>query len=241
MFTEAVTHLGKPWQSTVQKIIGPADPRTAIVQQAEACQADFIAVGARGLNPVLRLVLGSVSRRVVHASKVPVLVVRSREDANASIGLRVLLACENAKAGRQLTAVIEKFTWPENSACAAISVVPSVLGAAIPDWLKAQTRGPDVEQMIKIWVDEHDAQLSEARRDLQSVESAFPRALRCLLPIVVEGHAGTEIVNQARKLTSDLVVVGAKQSTRLGRLFIGSTCEYVLNNAPCSVLVVHHA
>ena len=51
----------------------------AIVGIAAARSADLIVVGSRGYGPIRRAVLGSVSREVLGASEVPVLVVKGGE------------------------------------------------------------------------------------------------------------------------------------------------------------------
>ncbi len=51
----------------------------AIVGIAAAKSADLIVVGSRGYGPIRRAVLGSVSREVLGASEVPVLVVKGGE------------------------------------------------------------------------------------------------------------------------------------------------------------------
>jgi len=50
------------------------DPGTAIVEAAT--ESDLIIVGSRGLNPLQRMLLGSVSSKVVHRAPGDVLVVR---------------------------------------------------------------------------------------------------------------------------------------------------------------------
>jgi nucleotide-binding universal stress UspA family protein len=52
------------------------DPAAEIVRIAEESGADLIVLGARGLNPVKRLVLGSVSTQVLHRAPCDVLVVK---------------------------------------------------------------------------------------------------------------------------------------------------------------------
>jgi nucleotide-binding universal stress UspA family protein len=52
------------------------DPAEALVQQAQADSADLIVVGTRGLNTAQRVLLGSVSTKVVHHAPCDVLVVR---------------------------------------------------------------------------------------------------------------------------------------------------------------------
>lgn len=50
------------------------DPGDVIVNSAK--DADLVVVGSRGLNPFQRLLLGSVSTKVVHRAECDVLVVR---------------------------------------------------------------------------------------------------------------------------------------------------------------------
>ena len=50
------------------------DPGDVIVNNAK--DADLVVVGSRGLNPLQRLLLGSVSSKVVHRAECDVLVVR---------------------------------------------------------------------------------------------------------------------------------------------------------------------
>jgi hypothetical protein len=47
-----------------------------------------------------------------------------------------------------------------------------------------------------------------------------------------------EIVDEARRMTADLIVVGTHARTGAARLLLGSQGEEVLRHAPCPVLVV---
>lgn len=47
-----------------------------------------------------------------------------------------------------------------------------------------------------------------------------------------------EIVKSAKENNVDLIVVGSTTKSKLGRLFIGSVAQGVMNNSKCSVLVV---
>jgi len=57
-------------------IEGHGDPADVLVQEAQDTGADLIVIGTRGLNVAERLVLGSVSTKVVHHAPCDVLVVR---------------------------------------------------------------------------------------------------------------------------------------------------------------------
>jgi nucleotide-binding universal stress UspA family protein len=52
------------------------DPATSIIEYASKNGADLIVIGSRGLSTFKRIVLGSVSAKVVQEARVPVLVVK---------------------------------------------------------------------------------------------------------------------------------------------------------------------
>src|ERR671921_1416082 len=52
-----------------------------ILDLADRIGAELVVIGSRGLGPVGRIALGSVSEAVVHHSRCPVLVLRGGEDA----------------------------------------------------------------------------------------------------------------------------------------------------------------
>ena len=61
------------------------------------------------------------------------------------------------------------------------------------------------------------------------------------LPLTTEvtnGLASVEIIERARQWRADLVILGSKGITSLEEIVVGSIAENVLNEAPCSVLVV---
>jgi nucleotide-binding universal stress UspA family protein len=57
---------------------------------------------------------------------------------------------------------------------------------------------------------------------------------------LLEGHPGHEIVGLAEREDFDLVVVGAGGHSWIGNRLLGSVSTFVLHEAPCSVLVLHH-
>jgi len=54
-----------------------------LVEIAERFGCDMIAMGARGNSALRSAMLGSVSNEVLHASAVPVLIIKSELDADA--------------------------------------------------------------------------------------------------------------------------------------------------------------
>jgi nucleotide-binding universal stress UspA family protein len=70
---EVVADLGADRADLVVVVGGAAD---TLLAEARRLPADLLVVGARGLGAAERLLLGSVSERVLHGSECPVLVVR---------------------------------------------------------------------------------------------------------------------------------------------------------------------
>ena len=52
------------------------------------------------------------------------------------------------------------------------------------------------------------------------------------------GDAGRTICETAKNYAADVIVMGRNQRSMLSEIFLGSTSNYVLHHAPCSVLVI---
>ena len=73
---------------------------------------------------------------------------------------------------------------------------------------------------------------------LESLAGCLSRVGAAGAPIATEGEAVAAILETARGLPAELVVLGTHGRTGLSRLALGSVAEGVLHAAPCSVLVV---
>ena len=95
--------------------------------------------------------------------------------------------------------------------------------------------------MIETWVRQLEELKKASYAAINELSSTVAKSITTKPPLVKEGNAEQEILNVAKAQDSDLIVLGAKASTPLGRLLIGSTADAVLNHAECSVLLVHHS
>ncbi|SDW65094.1 Nucleotide-binding universal stress protein, UspA family [Marinococcus luteus] len=59
-----------------EKVVLHGDPAAAISEYANEYDFDCVVVGSRGLNPLQKMVIGSVSRKIVEQIRHPVLVVK---------------------------------------------------------------------------------------------------------------------------------------------------------------------
>jgi nucleotide-binding universal stress UspA family protein len=80
--------------------------------------------------------------------------------------------------------------------------------------------------------------LAQAAR-AELVRLAAPAALDRAEGRLREGDPVTEILRAAREIPADLIVMGTRRRTGLGRLLLGSVAEQVVRRAPCPVLTVN--
>ena len=74
---------------------------------------------------------------------------------------------------------------------------------------------------------------------LDRVRQQVPTAL-AIETHLCQGVPSTEISEQAKRWSVDLIVMGAHSHSRLAEFLLGSTAEKVVRDAPCPVMTVRH-
>jgi len=243
----ALERLPAEWKERAQQREAAGSASNALLDAVDAEKADLVAVGFRGTSGILEeFVLGSVSRAVVHSAKVPALVVKSErgtdEPAKQSPGsisrhMHVLVTFDAPEYARRTAEVLKSFSWPADTRGWVMTVVRPMFVTDLPDWVKVQ-RDPDVAAMATAWEMEHQENLQSARKELESFRATLPSCFASEELIVAEGRPAEEILAQIREKAIDLAVLGSRGRGTLKRLLLGGTCEQVLREAPCSVLIV---
>jgi amino acid transporter/nucleotide-binding universal stress UspA family protein len=87
-----------------------------------------------------------------------------------------------------------------------------------------------------------DARLTEERRRAERVMASASLVadsfqVKFTPHIVAVRQAGRAIVEQAVELRSEVIIIGVTRKRRIGNLVFGRTADYVLDNAPCEVLL----
>jgi len=247
VFDEALTRLPESWRTSAEAVEVAGSPGQALLEISGKRNVDLIAVGFRGTSLFERLMLGSVSRAVVHTASVPVLVIKSvptgdgRIEKPAGTGdkkLRVLVTYDGPTIGKQIAAALGKIEWPGITEAHVMTVVEPMFVSELPDWLQQKARNPDVAAMADAWRKEHDQNVEAARHELAQFQTTLPACFAKNPPIVVEGRAGDQILAVLGKAPYDLVVVGSRGQGNVERLLVGSTSAQIINSAPASTLIV---
>ena len=92
---------------------------------------------------------------------------------------------------------------------------------------------PAVPEMAPVDVES----IQDAKKKLAEVKQTIDKSISTKA-LVRLGSPEREIVDGAREYASDLIIIATHGRTGLARVFLGSTTEHVVRQAPCPVLVV---
>ena len=84
IISERAAKLGQEDLKITTRVISDKSPKAAIVEQAEAEEADLVIVGSHGYGFINRMLLGSVSNYVVHHAPCTVLVIKLGKQISGS-------------------------------------------------------------------------------------------------------------------------------------------------------------
>ena len=79
-----------------------------------------------------------------------------------------------------------------------------------------------------------------AENDLEYVQTLFGKStIPCKTHLLVRGLSpGKDLVEFAKENEIDEIIVGVRRRSKVGKLVLGSTAQYVTLNAPCPVVTV---
>ena len=245
LFDEAKSRLPLSLTQHVRTILGTHSAAAGIVATADDWQADLIVVGARG-NSLLTnvsqpaaslkaMLLGSVSRAVLHGARQPVLVVRGLPPAD---GVFPVLVCHHEVSVSAVAEAIGMLHWPNTTHGRVIGVAESLLAGPLPEWLEKRVRDPDTAAIATAWEQEHAAERAAFGTRLTAFQHVLPSPFRHNAPVIVEGNPAEQIVACAKVGGDALIVLGRTPTDRFTRWLLGSTSEAVLTHAEASVLLV---
>lgn len=212
----------------VRYIPHAGDPVQVIADQAVSGSADLIVMGTHGRSGVERLLIGSVTERVLRQAPCPVLVVPS--DVPTTL---------------EVEALFTRVLCPLDYSPASLQA----LGLALEVARQAKGRVTVVhacevadEPRLHAYLGEVRRQALDIARDrLHALLADDPGSSGDVEQIVALGRPGREILKIARRQGSDVIVMGAQGRGRVGLALVGSTTQDVIRAAPCPVLVVRGA
>jgi nucleotide-binding universal stress UspA family protein len=208
--TRAVTRvrLEQPnWTLHAEALAG--DPAAELVRTADDWGADLIVVGSRGRSGLERLLLGSVSRKVLTGSGRSVRVVRRALGTEGNASVQILVGVDGRPGSEHAVRAVAARTWPAGSSARVVAVEEGAVTASSVG-----------------------AALSSAAYELWAAGLDVSVTIR-------RGAAAHVLANEAREWGADCVFVGSRAFTsEYERWRLGSVSTALAESAPCSVEVV---
>ncbi len=194
-----------------------------ILDLAEQIGAGLVVIGSRGLGPVGRIALGSVSEAVIHHSRLPVLVLRG-EDAWPPE--RVIFGDDGSEAAREAGDLGASLCGHHGARALVLHAYPR-----LPE-VDAAGRGFD-PRIVDDELRRAFSALLERSRELESRLGSRPKAR------LVVGEAAASLLKAAEKDAPErtLLAVGSRDLLMIGRMRLGSVSTKVVHAAKGPVLV----
>lgn len=210
---ERVQRMFPDWEVESRSTYG--SPAWEILGFAEEFLPDLIVAGAKGCSAVERVLLGSVSQKVVTEAKCAVRVSRGRVITDDS-PIRVIIGYDGTEGSREAVRTVSGRNWPSGTEARVVIVEDSIF----------------VRSSLEIGVDD----IKEVGADL--AEDLNRSGLATEL-VVIDGNPKHEIVSIAEQWDADCIFIGAtRYNDIITKYLLGSVSSAVVSRAHCSVEVV---
>lgn len=215
------------WEVRAEPTYG--SPAWEILNKAEEMDADLIVVGSHGYGFINRILLGSISQKVLTEARCSVRVARGKIEVENG-PMRLVVGFDASAGAQKCIEAISSRHWPAGTRVRLVAVVDPVLltpvGRFIPP---ARQAAEQINEKEKRVLEELAARAGE-RLKAAGVSSELS---------ILTGNPKSRIVDDAEYWGADAIFVGANAyGSRLERFLLGSTSAAVAARASCTVEVV---
>jgi nucleotide-binding universal stress UspA family protein len=223
------------WKVNHEALSG--SPAFEILNRADEWQQDLIVVGSQGRTAIGRLVLGSVSQKILTEAKVSVRIGRAPSGIGKS-GERIVLAVDGSPGSKVAVKRVASRFWTPGSEVRVI---------VAQDLLRPYPTVPPLIPAINELIDDvNEAQRTQAgtivAEAVKELTEKFQVKNVTVSSLVDSGDPKQVIIEQAKEFGADCIFTGASgYNNRLERFLLGSVSAAVAARAHCSVEVVRES
>jgi nucleotide-binding universal stress UspA family protein len=219
-------------QADWEPLISTGRPADEIARMVEEKKIDLVISKTHGRTGLKRVVLGSVTGRLMHTLSCPLLIVRSLDDNIVSVENletkfhRILVGCDFSPDSNNAFQYGLSLAQEFQSELHLTHVIePSVYKKMLKP---NSNHGQEIDQSLH-------AQIKSKFSEMIPEES-----LNWVTPkiILLSGQPFEEITKYSMLNNIDLIVLGIRGHNLIDTLFAGSTTDRVARQAPCPVLSV---
>jgi len=237
-------------------VIRKGDPADEICRLALMADIDLVITATHGKSGIKRLLIGSVTEKLMKTLHCPLLVLRSQKHDSIHLSdyeiklKKVLVGCDFSpdsklafdyglslaqeyQAELYLAHVVKPTEHIELKSSDYINIIPG-------DYVHWGTS--DYFEMQK-------KETQENQEKIKALRSRLERQLYFMIPeesknwcnphtILLAGEPYKELIKYAKEQDIDMIVLGIRGHTLLEKLLVGSTTDRVIRQSPCPVLAV---
>ncbi len=215
----------------VASLVKEGDPASCIADEGNKESGTLVTMSTHGYSGITRWVMGSITDKVLHATTNPLLIVRAQDQAATPPKVRlesIIVPLDESTLAEQALPHVVYLAKALRLKVTPVRVTPTVDSY----YRYAEYATADWDNLAMQVDDQAAGYLSVIRQKLlrQGVPSVEERLLH--------GPPATAIVDLAREVTNDLVVMTTHGRSGLGRWVLGSVADRVVRNSGDPVLVV---
>jgi nucleotide-binding universal stress UspA family protein len=203
-------------------------PAWAVIKRATVWEADLVVTGSHGQSSISRLLLGSVSQKILVEAPCTVRIGR-RSNRPPEEPVRLLIGLDGSGDSEAAVAAVAARTWPAGSEARLATAVDLKITTAMvgPEELRSRWVGADDEQ-TETWVGKMLAEMSEQLRAAGLQVSTLERF----------EDPKQLLLDEAKSWKADAIFLGARGQTLIKRLFVGSVSAAIAARAHCTVEII---
>lgn len=146
--------------------------------------------------------------------------------------MNILVAVDPSAHAREAIRFVKSVVWPKNTEIYLLHVIEMKHAAPF-----SPSDGPS--SWDRVISQARGKLVTEARHFLEDTKAEILKANHVpITSLVVEGLPGAEILQAAEDYQIDLLILGSRGLSNIKRFLLGSTSEWVVRDALCSVLLV---
>lgn len=206
----------------VESLICEGEPPDVILDIAREKKVELISMGTYGRKGIKRLIMGSVTSKVILNAACDVMVVKRPCSECTGEYKSILVPFDGSEFSKKALERACELSKIDSSEITVLYVIPRY------------------EEMIEFFRTESikRAMFDEAEKILNVARQIASEKGVTLAATVKEGHVGEKVLETAEMLKNDLIVMGTYGWKGVSRAIMGSTTERVIMNASCPVLTV---
>jgi nucleotide-binding universal stress UspA family protein len=207
-----------------------------ILDEAASVKADLLTLGTHGRSGFERLVLGSVTEKLLRKAGCPVLTVPRHNPeavpAGPELFKRILCPIDFSECSIAALQYAMSMAQENDAELVVLYVVPNDL---VP--LPGQSADDGLDHTISV-ADFFIRREEHVRRLLYEAVPGAVRAYCAVETMMAHGKPSTEILRLADEHHSDLIAIGVRGRGAADLTVFGSTTQQVVRQAACPVLTI---